>query len=86
MGSLQPDLILEQLVVSVLGQQPDLIPALLAGLGERRASRALTILARAALTDPAAGQQLESALNSDLEHLVVPALAVAVQRTRLLAA
>ena len=79
MGSLQPDLIVEQLVVSVLGQQPDLIPALFAGLAERRASRALTILARAALTDPAAGQQLESALNSDLEHLAVPALAVAVE-------
>ena len=79
MGTLQPDLILEQLVVSVLGQQPDLIPALFAGLAERRASRALTILARAALTDPAAGQLLESALNSDLEHLAVPALAVAVE-------
>ncbi len=78
-GSLQPDLIAEQLVVSVLSQQTDLIPALFKGLTEKRATRALTILGRAALTDPMAEQQLDLALASDLEHLAVPALTVAVE-------
>ena len=77
-GPLQPDLIGEQLVVSVLTRQPDLVPALFTGLTGKRATRALTVLARAALTEPAASEQLGVALNSDLEHLAVPALEVAV--------
>jgi tetratricopeptide (TPR) repeat protein len=78
-GPLRPDLIAEKLVVSVLTRQPDLIPALFTGLTERRATRALTVLARAALIDPVATPLLDLALRSDVEHLVVPALAVAVE-------
>ena len=78
-GSLQPDILAEQLVVEVLDQKPDLIPALFRRLPEKRATRALTILARAARTDPAAEHQLDMALTSDLEHLAVPALTVAVE-------
>jgi hypothetical protein len=63
----------------VLSQHPDMIPALFTGLTDSRAIRGLTVLARAALTDPAAADQLDVALRSDLEHLVVPALAVAVE-------
>ncbi len=78
-GPLQPDLIAEQLVVSVLAQQPGLIPALFKGLADRRAVRALTVLARAARNDPAAVNQLATALASDLADLAVPALDVAVE-------
>ena len=78
-GPLSPDLIVEQLVVGVLTQHPDLIPALFTELTDSRAIRGLTVLARAALTDPVAADQLDVALRSDLEHLVVPALAVAVE-------
>ena len=78
-GPLSPDLIAEQLIVSVLTQHPDLIAVLFTGLTDSRAIRGLTVLARAALTDPAAAGQLGVALRSDLEHLAVPALAVAVE-------
>ena len=78
-GSLQPDLIVEQLVVTVLSQSPDLIPALFRGLTGRRATRALTILARAVLNSSAALNQLDLALKSNLENLVIPALDVAVK-------
>jgi hypothetical protein len=78
-GSLQPDLIAEQLIVTTLSQIPDLIPTLFHGLAERRALRALTTLARAALTTPAALHYLDIALRSDLENLTVTALAVAVE-------
>jgi tetratricopeptide (TPR) repeat protein len=78
-GSLQPDLIAEQLVVRVLAQHPELMPALFRELTGKRATRALTVLARAALADPVAGHQLDVAFTSDLEHLAVPALAVAVE-------
>ena len=56
-GGLQPDLVLEHLVVDVFTGQPDLIEILFKGLTGKRAIRALTILARAALTDSVAGQQ-----------------------------
>ena len=78
-GALQPDLVAERLNVSVLSEQPALIPALFAGLTGRRATRALTILARGALTDSVAAAQLDRALRSDFENLVVPALAVTVE-------
>ena len=52
MGQLQPNLITERLVVAVLGAHRELIPRLFAGLGGARAVRALTILGRAALTNP----------------------------------
>ena len=78
-GPLQPDLLAEQLVVSVLSEQPDLISALLTGQPEWRAFRALTLLARAAYIDPLAADQLDLALQSDPENLVFPALAVAVE-------
>jgi hypothetical protein len=79
LGSLQPDLIEEHLVVEVLSQQPGLVGDLFTGLTGKRAKRALTVLARAALTDPAAWHQLDAALASNLEYLAVPALRVAVE-------
>lgn len=56
LGPLRPDRLAEQLVAGELQKRPDLIPRLFTGLGEARAARALTVLARAALTlDFAAG-------------------------------
>ena len=45
----------------------------------RRAARALTVLARAALTQDRAVSLLRTALAADLDHLAVPALSVAVE-------
>ncbi len=52
---------------------------LLDGLAPLRAGRALTLLARAALTQPAATGLIRQALTADFAHLAVPALAVAVE-------
>jgi len=76
---LRPDLVAENLVVSVLCDQPDLTRVLVTGLAEQRARRVLTLLARAALTDPAATGLLDIALAADLGNLALPALAVAVE-------
>jgi hypothetical protein len=51
---LRPDLVAENLVVGVLRDRPQLALRLLDGLSAQRAGRALTLLARAALTEPAA--------------------------------
>ena len=75
-GQLRPDLIAERLVVTVLDKHPELIPPLFASLGQSRAERALTVLARAALTQPAALDQIRRALGTDPGYLVVPAMAV----------
>jgi hypothetical protein len=64
--------------VDDLSQQAGLALALLVGRTGRRAIKALTILARAALTEPAAGDQIAIVLRSDLANLAVPAIAVAV--------
>ena len=56
-----------------------MLPGLLAGLGQDRLVRALTVLGRAALTDARAGQLLRGALETGVEHLAVPALTVAVE-------
>jgi len=78
-GLLQPDLLAEQLVVTVLSEQPGLTTSFLAGQPEWRVFRALTILARAAFNDSLAADLLGLALQSDPENLVLPALAVAVE-------
>ena len=79
LGPLRPDRLAEQLVAGELQKRSDLIPRLFSGLGEARAARALTVLARAALTQEFAAALLGHALVSDLEHLAVPALSVAVE-------
>ncbi|MGO8883313.1 MAG: hypothetical protein ACLQI7_06365, partial [Streptosporangiaceae bacterium] len=76
---LRPDLVAENLVVDVLTGRPQLVPRLLDGLAPPRADRALTLLARAALTQPAATGLIRRALAADFAHLAVPALAVAVE-------
>ena len=78
-GPLRPDLVAEHLVVSELSAHQDLIPGLFAGLAEDRAARALTVLARAALTQPAALGLLRDALTAHAEQLAVPAMSVAVE-------
>ena len=78
-GPLRPDRLTEQLAATVLREQPGLIPRLFSGLRQRRAARALTVLARAALADPAALPLIAAALEADLENLAVPALEVAVE-------
>jgi hypothetical protein len=80
-GRLQPDQITERLVVSVLGRHRELIPRLFTGLDEARARRALTILARAALTQPAALDQARQALEAHPAHLLIPAVAVTTKPT-----
>ena len=79
LGPLRPDRLAEQLVAGELARRPELIPGLFTGLGEARAARALTVLARAALTLDFAAGLLGRALVSDLDELAVPALAVAVE-------
>jgi hypothetical protein len=78
-GPLRPDLIAENLVVRVPTGQPRLTRALIADLNEQRASKALTILARAALTDPGARDLIDLPLSSNPGHLAVPALAIAIE-------
>ena len=50
LGPLRPDRLAEQLVAGELARRQDLIAPLFTGLSEARATRALTVLARAALT------------------------------------
>jgi hypothetical protein len=76
---LRPDLVAEKLVVDILAGRPQLVPRLLDGLAPPRAGRALTLLARAALTQPAAAGLIRQVLTADFAHLAVPALAVAVE-------
>jgi hypothetical protein len=78
-GPLRPDLVAEHLVVGELSAHHDLIPGLFAGLGEDGAARALTVLARAALTQPAALGLLRDALTAHAEQLAGPAMSVAVE-------
>ncbi len=79
LGPLRPDRLAEQLIAGELATRPELIARLFTGLSEARAARALTVLARAALTQDRAIDLLRSALATDLEHLAVPALSVAVE-------
>ena len=79
LGPLRPDRLAEQLVTSELASRPELIPPVFSQLNDARATRALTVLARAALTDDRAVGQLRSALAADLDNLAVPALSVAVE-------
>jgi tetratricopeptide (TPR) repeat protein len=78
LGPLRPDRLAEQLVAGELARRPELIPRVFAGLDEFRAAKALTVLARAALTQERAVALLSSALVADLDHLAIPALSVAV--------
>ena len=78
-GPLRPDRVAEHLVTGEFIARRGMLPGLLAGLGQDRLVRALTVLGRAALTDARAGQLLRGALETGFEHLAVPALAVAVE-------
>jgi tetratricopeptide (TPR) repeat protein len=84
-GQLQPDLLTEQLVVSVAERHRDLIPQLLAGISAARARRALTILSRAALTQPAALDLIRQALLDGPDYLLVEAVAVTTETNPALA-
>jgi tetratricopeptide (TPR) repeat protein len=79
LGPLRPDRLAEQLVAGELATRPELIELLFTGLSEARAARALTVLARAALTQDRAIDLLRIALAADLDHLAAPALSVAVE-------
>jgi hypothetical protein len=78
-ASLRPDLVAENLVIGVFSDQPQLLLALTGSLPEQRAGRALTLLARAALSDPEASALIYRTLTSDFPRLAVPALAVATE-------
>ena len=78
-GPLRPDLIAEHLVVSEFSAQQGLVSGLFAGLEEDRVARALTVLARAARTQPAALTLLRDALTAHPGELAVPAMSVAVE-------
>lgn len=78
-GQLRPDLLAERLVVNAFSQRLDLMTALFDGLSAGRSSRALTILARAALTDPRAYVMLDAVLTGNMASLAVIALQVAVE-------
>ena len=79
LGALRPDRVAEHLVTSELDGRGELVPRLLAGLGGDRLVRALTVLGRAARDDGRAARLLRAAVEGDLEHLAVPALAVAAE-------
>ena len=79
LGPLQPDRLAEQHIANQLAMHPELIAAWFAGLKEARAAQALTVLARAALTQDHAVTLLRDALVADLDRLAVPALSVAVR-------
>ncbi|WP_346619577.1 tetratricopeptide repeat protein [Blastococcus montanus] len=74
---LQPDLLAESHITTVLAADPDVASSLLGGLPEPQARRALTVLTRAARYQPAAHQLLCTALRSDLANLGRPAITVA---------
>jgi tetratricopeptide (TPR) repeat protein len=78
-GPLRPDPVAEHLVVTELRPRSDMIRNLFIGLAEDRAARALSVFARAALTQPDAVDLLRDALTVDLEHLAVAAVSVAVE-------
>ena len=78
-GSLQPDLLAEQHVITVLADAPDLAEASLRDLTPDQAAEALTLLARVTGRHPAAAEILERALRADLSGLGVPAVQVAAQ-------
>jgi len=79
LGPLRPDRLAEQLVAGELTRRTELIPRVFSGLDEFRAAKALTVLARAALTEKSAVALLGRALATDLGHLAVPAMSVAVE-------
>lgn len=84
LGPLRPDRLAEQLVTSELASRPELIPPLFSELDDTRATRALTVLARAALIDDRAVGVLRCALAADLDNLAIPALSVAVETNPIL--
>ena len=86
LGPLRPDRLAEQLVTSELTRRPELIGPLFTGLDEVKGARALTVLARAAVTQDRAVGLLRSALAADLDLLVVPAVSVAVETNPVLGA
>ena len=77
-GPLRPDQVAERLILTELSERPELIPGLFAELRSDQAIRALTVLARAAVRTQAGLGLIRSALASDLEHLAVPAISVAI--------
>jgi hypothetical protein len=77
LSSLRPDRLAEQLVTGELTRRPELIPLLFSGLDQGRATRALTVLARAGYIQPAATDQMRKALEADPGRLIYPALTVA---------
>ena len=79
LGPLRPDRLAEQLITGELTRRPELIAPLFTGLGEAQGARALTVLARAALTQGRAVSLLRTALAADLDHLAVAALSVAIE-------
>ena len=78
-GSLQPDLLAERHVVSVLTDAPSLATMCLRNLTSVQAQEALTVLARTCAHHPQAPGIIETALRSDLPGLAIPAVEVAVQ-------
>jgi hypothetical protein len=85
LSPLRPDRLTEQLVAGELARRPELIPQLFTGLDDTQATRALTVLARAAKTQDRAVGLLRRALAADLDHLAVPALSVAVETNPVIA-
>jgi hypothetical protein len=79
LGPLRPDRLAEQLITSELTSRPELVAPLFTGLSHARSTRALTVMARAALMDDRAISLLGIALTAHLDHLALPAILVAVE-------
>jgi len=84
LGPLRPDPVAERLILTELGTRPELVPGLFTGLSRGQAVHALTVLARASLRTPSGLDLIRSALATDLEHLAVPAMAVAINTNLIL--
>ena len=79
-GRSRRERVAEHLVTSEFTARRGMLPGLLAGQGQDRLVRALTVLGRAALTDDRAGQLLRGALETGFEGLAVPAMTASRSR------
>lgn len=77
LGSLQPHLLAEYLVVRELANG-DFFSEALSNLPEDRANHAFTILGQAAQRDPRASDMIQKAVEADRNKLILPAISAAV--------
>ncbi len=78
-GTLQPDRVGEHLISQVTGERPGLVTEVLDGASEEQAYQALTVLTRAATTQPHLPALLDTVISAQLALLGPIAVQVALQ-------